>query len=74
MLDIIDRFTQPGDLIFDPFVGGGSTAVAALELNCRFIGMDVNQDCIDKTLHRISAFMRSSTHCSYAIVKEACNA
>ena len=33
--------TNPGDLVFDPFAGSASTGLAALSLNRRFIGCDV---------------------------------
>lgn len=42
MVDLVDRLSKPGDLICDPFVGAGTTAVAALALGRRFIGCDIN--------------------------------
>lgn len=38
--DLIERFTLAGDLICDPFMGGGTTGVAALALGRNFIGVD----------------------------------
>lgn len=35
--------TEPGDLVLDPFVGSGTTGVAALHHGCAFIGFDVSQ-------------------------------
>ena len=40
---IILAFTQPDDLVFDPFAGGGTTLVAAEELGRRWIGIDVSR-------------------------------
>jgi len=34
--------TNPGDLVFDPFMGVGSTGVAALQLDRRFVGMEID--------------------------------
>ena len=38
----IDTYTEPGDWIADPFVGGGTTAVEALALARRVVAFDVN--------------------------------
>jgi hypothetical protein len=38
----IDSFSQPGDLVLDPFMGGGTTAVEALAAGRRFVGSDIN--------------------------------
>jgi ParB-like chromosome segregation protein Spo0J len=40
----IEHFTKPNDLICDPFLGGGTTAVAALQLKRRFVGFDVEPE------------------------------
>src|SRR5258708_25431058 len=34
--------TQKDDLVLDPFAGGGTSGIAALELGCRFVGFDVS--------------------------------
>ena len=39
---VIEIFTREGDLVLDPFVGGGTTAVEALRTNRKFVGTDVN--------------------------------
>jgi site-specific DNA-methyltransferase (adenine-specific) len=44
MLDLVDRLTKPGQLVCDPFVGGGTTAVACLALGRSFIGCDIDGD------------------------------
>jgi DNA modification methylase len=40
--EVIKSFTQPGDLVFDPFVGGGTTAVEALAHARSCLGVDLN--------------------------------
>ncbi len=39
----IRLFTAPGDLVFDPFVGGGTTLVEAAACGRRSIGSDINE-------------------------------
>jgi methylase of polypeptide subunit release factors len=38
--EIVQRFTEPDDTVLDPFMGSGTTGVACLYLNRRFIGCD----------------------------------
>lgn len=44
---MIQIASNPGDIIFDPFMGVGSTGVAALSLNRKFIGVE-----LDKTYYQ----------------------
>ena len=53
MAALVERFTRPGDLVLDPFCGGGTTGVVALALNRRFVGIDINPDCIEQTKARL---------------------
>jgi site-specific DNA-methyltransferase (adenine-specific) len=39
---IISKLTNEGDVILDPFVGGGTTAKVCKELNREFIGFEIN--------------------------------
>ncbi|MGI5836045.1 MAG: DNA methyltransferase [Chloroflexota bacterium] len=50
----MERLTTPGDVVLDPFLGCGTTAVAAIELNRHFIGCDVDQSAIIATRHRLT--------------------
>lgn len=36
----IKLFTQPGDVVLDPFIGSGTSAVAAKQLNRRYVGIE----------------------------------
>ena len=38
----IEAFSDPGDLVLDPFLGGATTAVEALALGRRALGIDIN--------------------------------
>ena len=35
--------SNPGDIVFDPFLGSGSTAVTAKKLNRHFVGIEMNE-------------------------------
>ena len=51
--DIVGRFSDPGDIILDPFLGGGTTGVAAVTMGRKFIGADIEQTNIDMSRQRI---------------------
>jgi SAM-dependent methyltransferase len=48
--NLILRYTKPGDLVLDPFVGGGTTAVEAKLLGRRCIAWDINPASVEMTL------------------------
>ena len=50
---LISRYTQEGDLILDPFLGSGTTAVACHKLNRRYIGFEIDKDYFDYASRRI---------------------
>jgi site-specific DNA-methyltransferase (adenine-specific) len=50
----IKLFTQPGDLVLDPFIGSGTTAVAAIKLGRSYLGIDNNPEYIELSNERVS--------------------
>jgi site-specific DNA-methyltransferase (adenine-specific)/site-specific DNA-methyltransferase (cytosine-N4-specific) len=54
----IKLFTQKDDIVLDPFIGSGTTAVAAIQLGRDYVGIDVNQVYCDLTRNRVSALQR----------------
>jgi DNA modification methylase len=45
--------SRTGDLVLDPFVGSGTTAIAAVELERRCVGYDISKKYIDVAERRI---------------------
>lgn len=45
--NVILRYSQEGDTILDPFIGGGTTAVEAKLTHRNFIGFDINPAAVD---------------------------
>jgi len=42
--DHIISWSNEGDLVYDPFLGSGTTAKVAKELNRRYLGSEINGD------------------------------
>ena len=53
MEEIIKIHTNLGDIILDPFMGSGTTGVAAIRQNRKFIGIEINPKYYDIALHRM---------------------
>jgi DNA modification methylase len=52
---LVQAFSSPGDLICDPFLGSGTTAVAALAHGRRFIGADIDARTVEAARNRLVA-------------------
>jgi len=50
---MIQASSDPGDLVFDCFMGSGTTQAAALKLGRRFIGADINLGAVQTTTKRL---------------------
>lgn len=50
---IINASTNPGDLVFDCFMGSGTTQAAALNTGRRFLGADINLGAVQTTTKRL---------------------
>jgi site-specific DNA-methyltransferase (adenine-specific) len=58
---IIELVTDEGDLVLDPFVGSGTTGVAALLLKRKFIGIDKSFDAVNLTEKRLKNPVKSES-------------
>jgi len=52
--DHIISWTNVGDLVFDPFMGSGTTAKAAIQTERNFIGSEISEEYFNISLKRIN--------------------
>lgn len=53
MEHIVKASSKPGATVFDPFMGSGTTGVAAVKLGRHFIGCDLSERWVNRTRQRI---------------------
>ncbi len=51
---LITNSSNVGDVVFDPFLGSGTTAVAAMNENRKFLGFEINNEYYNTALKRIN--------------------
>lgn len=54
MSELVGLFTNPGDLICDPFMGSGTTGMAAVRAGRRFAGIEMDPRYFDLACRRIT--------------------
>jgi adenine-specific DNA-methyltransferase len=61
-IQVIERIIKAGsnldDLVLDPFLGSGTTAIVALELKRQFIGFEIRKDYCEIAANRISNYLQ----------------
>lgn len=57
---IILTASNPGDLVFDCFMGSGTTQAVAMKLGRRFIGADINLGAVQTTTKRLLKIAKES--------------
>ena len=61
MLALVEQFTDPGELVFDPFCGSATTGVACALLGRDFIGYEIDPATADVGRERMRAACSSTT-------------
>ncbi len=59
MYSIISNVCLPGQSIFDPFCGSGTTGVAALKHGCLFHGIDIDSDNVNISRGRLNDYSKA---------------
>lgn len=55
LMRIIMASSNPGDIVLDPFVGSGTTVVAAKRLGRKYVGIDISDKYAQHTRERLAA-------------------
>jgi site-specific DNA-methyltransferase (adenine-specific) len=58
----IKLFTKEGEIVLDPFIGSGTTSIAAMELNRKYIGIDNNMEYVELARERITEIHKALTN------------
>ena len=52
--------TDENDIVYDPYMGSGTTAMACIEYNRNYIGSELNKDYIDMGLKRFEPLLKQT--------------
>jgi DNA modification methylase len=67
---VIELFTHEGELVLDPFVGSGTTLVAASDLNRNAVGFDLQRHYLDLCVKRLSQNPNMFNHASQVAIQD----
>jgi len=54
---LIQLYSFKGDIVLDPFMGSGTTAIAALKSDRKFVGYEISQEYIEIAEKRVKPFL-----------------
>ena len=54
----IKLFSQENDIVLDPFIGSGTTALAAIQTNRKYIGIDISKEFVLQAKETINIFKK----------------
>jgi DNA modification methylase len=57
-IQLIQAFSEKGDIIYDPFIGTGTTALASIKLNRNWIGSEISHEYVDLANKRIKIYLQ----------------
>lgn len=57
----IEYFSKENDLIYDPFMGAGTTAISAIIQKRNFIGSEITKEYVDLSVKRLQPYLDQQT-------------
>lgn len=57
----LNNYSKENDLVFDGFLGSGTTAIACIKTNRRFIGCELDKEYFEKACERIDTELKQLT-------------
>jgi DNA modification methylase len=61
--ELIEKYTNENDIILDPFIGSGTTAIACMQTNRNFIGIELEPKYVDIANKRIEDYKKQLQLC-----------
>jgi site-specific DNA-methyltransferase (adenine-specific) len=59
---LIQLYTFSGEVVLDPFMGSGQTALAALKAGRRYVGYEIDETYVRLAEQRVRAFLQETEH------------
>ena len=72
-VDHLKTWTNEGDVVLDPFMGSGTTAVACVKLDCNYVGFEVSELYLENSMHRIKKHFNNKGDLFSSVNKELAN-
>ena len=60
--EVIKEFTQEGDVVLDPFMGMGTTALCCMEQNRKFVGFELCDTYLEEMKNRLDSFYKKENN------------
>lgn len=63
---LIKLYTFDGEVVLDPFIGSGTTAIASLQTNRYYMGYDIDEGYVKLAEKRITSFLKNQSQAELA--------
>ncbi|RKJ71328.1 site-specific DNA-methyltransferase [Butyricicoccus sp. 1XD8-22] len=58
--DHIKTWSNEGDIVLDPFIGSGTTAIASMNENRKWLGIEISDEYVEIANNRINTYIEES--------------